>query len=295
MLAELSPLEEIGETARRRSARLQLEQGALDVLERCLRRTAREPRCGERPLHPGVGGDDRAAQIRLRAQVVERFVEGERHRLLGGATPRAERRPAPRSARGPERADPGEEPEHDRDLVPAQVRAARPGLRRERAAGRLRRARLRPLLGIPEPLLEAARRDRPRDERRAREEEHGREQASTAAPRPRAGGGRGEEGPDDGRRDERAGDDDGGEHVVEEARRRPGSGLPAAQRTPTPGDRGEHQQARDGGAERHEQAASHTAQCRSARGSVDRRRAARRGRGCRAPRLPRPCWERREP
>ena len=52
---------------------------ALDVLERRLRRlVAAAPRAPSAPLHAGVRGDDRAPQVGVGAQVVERLVERRR-------------------------------------------------------------------------------------------------------------------------------------------------------------------------------------------------------------------------
>jgi hypothetical protein len=44
---------------------------------------------GEGGLHPGVGGNDRPAQVGIRQQVVERLIEGHREGFRGlGAGPR---------------------------------------------------------------------------------------------------------------------------------------------------------------------------------------------------------------
>ena len=91
----------------RAGARLQLEQRALEVLERRLRRAARQAGPRERPLHPRVRGDDRLAQIRLGAEVVERLVERERDGLLRraprGAAPAAAGASGSRPRRRPRR------------------------------------------------------------------------------------------------------------------------------------------------------------------------------------------------
>ena len=175
MVAEPSPFEEIGEPPDGSCARVEGEQGPLDVLERCLRGLPREPGGGEGGLHPRVGGDDRAAQVRVGPQVVERLVErgrdtsGRRPAWSadggGGSSPlRAPRaRAAPRGRSRPR---------------PSAGAHCAPGLHQEACVpGACVRARLRPLLGIPEPVLEAAAASRigQRDKRRDREEEHGRE------------------------------------------------------------------------------------------------------------------------
>jgi hypothetical protein len=45
------------------------------------------PGCGERALHPGVGGDDRTAQVGFRSEVVDRLVE-RGGQVLGRTAPR---------------------------------------------------------------------------------------------------------------------------------------------------------------------------------------------------------------
>ena len=86
MVAEPSPFEKIGEPPHRSGARIERDECALDVLERRLGGMPGQADRREGPLHPRVGGDDRAAKVGIGAQVVQRLVEGERHRL-GGAAP----------------------------------------------------------------------------------------------------------------------------------------------------------------------------------------------------------------
>src|SRR6266508_6304416 len=92
MLAELCPLEEPGEAPDGLRARVQARERTLDVLEGRLRRVAAEAGATKCVLHPRIRRDDRTAEIRVVAQVVQGFVEGGRHGLA------AARPPEPRGA-----------------------------------------------------------------------------------------------------------------------------------------------------------------------------------------------------
>src|SRR5437764_9037538 len=120
MLAEPSPYEEVGELADGCGARVEREQRALDVLERRLGRFTWESGRAESGLHPGIGGDDRAAQVRVGAQIVERLVEGRREHLGRSATlPASESRAG--TSRGGEHTDPEQQTQDDHELLPAEV------------------------------------------------------------------------------------------------------------------------------------------------------------------------------
>ena len=82
MLAEFRPLEQIGEPSYGGPACIELAQRTCEVLERRLRGAARNACGSERPLHARVRGDDRAADVWLGAEVVERLVERERDLTL---------------------------------------------------------------------------------------------------------------------------------------------------------------------------------------------------------------------
>src|SRR6266581_1615546 len=81
MLAELCPLEERREATDGIGARLETLERALDVLERRLGGMARKPCATECALHPRVRGYDRTSEIGVVAQIVDRFVDRERHLL----------------------------------------------------------------------------------------------------------------------------------------------------------------------------------------------------------------------
>ena len=127
MVAEPSPFEEIGEPADGLGARVEGEEGTLDVLERRLGGVPRNPGCGEGGLHPGVGGDDRAAQVGIGPQVVERLVESRSERF-GGLGPRPRLAARAHHGDGHARRDREEETEDDRELVPAELWGTRSGV-----------------------------------------------------------------------------------------------------------------------------------------------------------------------
>jgi hypothetical protein len=120
MLAELCPLEQVGEAADTLGARIQLAQGPLQIFEGRLGWASRDASGGERALHPRVCRDDRAPQVWLRPKVVQRLVERERHRLLGATAPGA-RSTLCALAREQQHHDSAGEHEHDRHLVPAHT------------------------------------------------------------------------------------------------------------------------------------------------------------------------------
>ncbi len=76
---------------------LEAFEHALDVFERRLGRPPRKRGGFERPLHAGICRDDRAAQIRIAAQVVERLVERAGERLPLRAEDRKRPQQAPRA------------------------------------------------------------------------------------------------------------------------------------------------------------------------------------------------------
>ena len=98
VLRELRACEERGQALDRCAADVEVAEDARDVLLRRLRRAARQPVGGERPLEPRVGRDHRLARITLCPQVVERLVDDvrEEERELGVVAPE-------RSAAGPVR------------------------------------------------------------------------------------------------------------------------------------------------------------------------------------------------
>src|SRR5205085_86529 len=113
-----------GEAPHRLRARVEGTKCSLEVLERRLGGATRQPGTGERSLHTSVRRDDRAAQVGIVPEIVERLVERDRQRVLAAEAPRAGR--LLRTARGKhdERGTP-EQRHDDRDLVPAKARVAR--------------------------------------------------------------------------------------------------------------------------------------------------------------------------
>src|SRR4029077_6708666 len=120
MLAEPSPFEQIGQPTDSCGTGVQGEKCPLDVLERRLGGPTGEARDGESGLHPGVGRDDRASQVGVGTEVVERCVESRGENL--GRSPPPPTSWAKTGARpGGEHREPEQQAEDDHELLPAEM------------------------------------------------------------------------------------------------------------------------------------------------------------------------------
>ena len=130
MLRELSPFEQGGQPPSRLRADREVVQHPREVLERRLGRPSRQPVCGQDALQSRVGGDHRAARVRLGAQVVERLVH--RRGEVGGEpiisteSPRARLRARPAYHQAPSASRIRTTVTCRRPGEPRLVRAARP-------------------------------------------------------------------------------------------------------------------------------------------------------------------------
>ena len=123
MLRELSPFEQIRESACRPVGHRQLGEHAAEIFERRLGRLARQAVPSEHALQPCVGGDDGAARVGLGPEIVQRLVD----RLDDGrGEPGVElsARPLPRVPRVPVRDHrQQDQPERDQDRKPRHTRS----------------------------------------------------------------------------------------------------------------------------------------------------------------------------
>src|SRR4029079_6961553 len=149
MVAELCPLEEGGEPLRTVRARVEAAERPLHVLERSLRRMPRDAGTRERVLHARVRGDDRAAQVGIVAQVVDRLVERLCDLFVAAEPPRSRRAPCT-AVRIEDDAGACDQRNEDGDLVPTEVWVAHVMSQRRLLLPRLR------LLLLVDVLLEVA-------------------------------------------------------------------------------------------------------------------------------------------